>query len=257
MIITIITAFCTVSSLIVIYLTLREMKTQRFKVFEPYIFPVTTEFAIRDDDSSNVLHLEWLTGETNDSILSKVSPYFSLKNIGQGVAKEINIEIHFDIKFEKYFDLLKSDLKQHNSDININVSDTSSWVELRKQEEIVYACNFPYEFNKKYKFDYLLPIRDNIEYSKIDVPNCIQEMISLTLLLYNFDRQRFNNKNDVFKRLFSFFRVEINLDYKDNLNKQYSDRFKMTLEIPSIRFDSRNGGMLYTIKFMRQNMENL
>ena len=61
MIIESIVALCTVATLIVIWLTLREMKTQRYKVFEPLIFPVNYKSFILCNYPLEILPLKWAT----------------------------------------------------------------------------------------------------------------------------------------------------------------------------------------------------
>lgn len=144
LIIDIIVALCTVLTLVIIYCTLKEMKTQRLKIYEPHIFPVNSEFFILSMNElfKNNIHSGLAIDGKNIAESSNDNPYIKLINVGQGVAKDILINISYGINYHLYFEVLKTELTKIDSQINVKISDSSCWIEKRNDDELEFAHNF-------------------------------------------------------------------------------------------------------------------
>ncbi|MCK9311921.1 MAG: hypothetical protein M0P26_06560 [Bacteroidales bacterium] len=253
LIIDIIVALCTVLTLVIIYFTLREMKTQRLKIYEPHIFPVNSEFFILSMNRlfENNMHLGVAIDEKNIAESSNDNPYIKLINVGQGIAKDILINISYGINYHLYFEFLKTELTKFDSQINVNISDSSCWIEKRNDEELEFACNFPFELNNEKRIDYLLPVKDSNEFLKILLPTSIVSVISFTVFVF---QTKFNERpSELFDKLINDLDITIDVKYKDNLNKVYSENFKIVLGMPTIKYDNKSGGMIYCLDLKREN----
>ena len=60
-------------------------------------------------------------------------------------------------------------------------------------------------------------------------------------------------KKDVFQRLVDYFKVNINITYKDNLDKKFVKKFQLLLKDLKIEINSKYEGVIYTICIEREN----
>lgn len=252
LIIDIIVAACTIVTLVIIYFTLREMKTQRHKLFEPHIFPSESKLFISCNNQlfGSLIKYGISVNENNIKESNDDAPYIKLINVGHGIAKDILISISFDFNHSEYFVFLKDSFEKLSPYIKINTNEKTCWIEERKDDELVFASSFPFETEISKKLDYLLPIKDTNEFQKINIPNSINTAISLTAILFN---QRFDDRpSELFTKLQKELKIKLHLKYRDNLNKSYKESFLMTLDISDIRLDGKSGNMIYPVKVSRE-----
>ncbi len=243
-----IVAVATVLALIVIWKTLREMKIQRHKIFEPQIFPMMFKVYILCNYPVEIFPVKWALKKENLIISETADKFLELRNIGQGIANKIVVEVFWNVKYQEYFNKLKTEFKQCDSDINITVSDASCQIYVRKNNKNVYGSNFPFDLKTQHLYDYLLPVRENNESIKIPIPRSIELMISLTLILYElYNALSYSKKYVIVKRLIDYLDIGINIQFKDNLDKFYSRHFKLGLSMPMVEFNSKYHGKIYTI----------
>lgn len=247
-------ALCTVITLFVIWLTLKEMKTQRFKIFEPQIFPINFDFFLSCDYPNKVLPVKCASEKELLKTSENFDIFLKLKNIGQGIAKDISIEVFWNIKFKQSFDMLKTELQKTGVEIDMEISDASCWLESSEAKKIYIGGNYPFEYKAVNKFDYLLPVKDNDEFLKIRIPNSIELLLSLYVLLLEASPDK--KKKDIYQSLKECVNVSIKVDYKDNLDKSFWDEFKLMLAIPKIEMSSKYLGKIYTVSFERYNNYN-
>ncbi|MCF8356032.1 MAG: hypothetical protein K9H48_16395 [Melioribacteraceae bacterium] len=230
LLIELIVAVSTVLTLIVIYFTLVEMKKQRLKIYEPFILPVNSTFNVIKEISD----LKWIVNSSDSPEL-----FLQLRNIGQGVAKDIVIELYYPIKFQEYFKILANEFKENDISMNFDISDKSCCIEEKKDNKIIKRSNFPFESKQKYYFDYSIPIRDDDTSINLNLPTSIKEMFSLTIILYHYNLNI--RPFEIFERLINYINIEIRINYKDNLSRKYKDSFKMVLDKPGVSFSSEEG----------------
>lgn len=253
LVIDIVTASCTILTLVIIYLTLLEMKTQRLKIFEPHILPINSKFYVffENDVLKNELHFGIANNEKEVSKFSNDNPYLKFINVGHGIAKDISVNISYGINYHSYFEFLKTGLENIYSQIKVDISQGSCWIEKRDKNEIEYLSSFPFELSSEINSDYILPIKDNDEYLKIELPTSIISAISLTLFLY---QNRFNKRpNELLEKIIDELNINISIKYKDNLNKSYFKKFKIVLDLPKVKVDGISGGMIYSLNLNREN----
>ncbi|OFX16397.1 MAG: hypothetical protein A2033_18640 [Bacteroidetes bacterium GWA2_31_9] len=229
------------------------MKTQRLKIFEPHVFPINSKFFILSDNSlfENKLQLGIALDENGINESSRDNPYIKLINVGQGIAKDIFVNILYGINYHSFFEFLKTELEKIDTQIKVNISDSSCWIEKRKGEKIEFISNFPFESFTEQKTDYILPLKDSNEFFKIVLPTSIISAISFTIFLF---QNRFNERPiDLFEKIIAELNISIKVKYKDNLNKVYSENFKIVLDLPNLKYDSITGGMIYCLNLNREN----
>ena len=234
LLIELIVAISTVFTFIVIYFTLVEMKKQRIKIYEPLLLPVNRTYNVLKEISDNISELKWFGNNFDSQEL-----FLQIRNIGQGVAKDIDIELDYPISYKEYFEILENEFKENDITIDFDISDNSCWLNEKKDNEIIKGSNFPYERKQSYYFDYLIPVRDDDTSLYIKFPSSIQKMIELTIILYHYN----NNSRpfEIFERLINYLNIKITVKYKDNLNKRYKDKFTMILDKPGVSFSSEKG----------------
>lgn len=253
LLIDIVVALCTIFTLVIIYLTLREMKTQRLKIFEPHVFPINSEFFILANNNlfENKMHLGLAIDEKEITESSNDIPFIKVINVGQGSAKDILINISYGINYQLYFEFLKTELEKIDSRIKVNISDNSCWIEKSNDKEIDFISSFPFESHIEKRIDYLLPIKESNEFLKINIPSSIISAISFTIIIF---QEKFNERpSELFEKIINDLNINMNVKYKDNLNKVYTENFKIILGMPNLRQDNKSGGMIYCMNFEREN----
>lgn len=249
-IVDIIVALATVFSLIVIWLTLREMKTQRHKAFEPYILPLNFEILLLCEYPRVILPINaYLSIEEIKNKQSSADTFIRLRNIGQGVAKDISVKVDWDILYKKYFEIVKSELIELNVDLDINISENSCWISTDEEKQILSGGNFPFENSYHRDFDYLLPVRDNNEEIKIEIPSSLKCMLELSILLIECLQNR--DKEKVYNRLKDCFHPKIKIYYKDNLDNPFTSSYKMVIKTIKINMQGDIMGKIYTLGIER------
>lgn len=245
-----IVALATVFSLIVIWLTLREMKTQRHKAFEPYILPLNFKIIFLCEYPRVILPI--YTYQSIEEIKNKqkeVNPFIRLRNIGQGVAKDISVKVDWDIRYREYFEIVKADLIEQNIDLEIDISDNSCWINTNEEKQILSGGNFPFENSCLHDFDYLLPVRDNNDELKIEIPSSLKCMLELSILL--FDSLPDRDKGKAFNRLKDYCHPKIKIYYKDNLGNPFTSTYEMLITTINIKMQGDIRGKMYTLGIER------
>jgi hypothetical protein len=245
-----IVALATVFSLIVIWQTLREMKTQRHKAFEPYVLPLNFEILLLCEYPRVILPIyTYLSIEEIKNKQSCADTFIQLRNIGQGVAKDISVKVDWDMRYRKYFEIVKSELIDQNVDLDINISDNSCWISTDEERHIFSGGNFPFENNYHRDFDYLLPVRDNNDEMKIEVPSSLKCMLELSILLLECLPDR--DREKAYNRLKDYFHPKIEIFYRDNLGNPFTSSYKMIIKTIKIKMQSNVTGKMYTLGIER------
>jgi len=251
LIIDIVVALSTVATLIFIGLTLKEMKVNRYKLFEPQIFLINSEIFLLCNYPNVILPLKIAAKKEELKISENSDIYLEFRNIGQGIAKDILIDFSWNINYKEYFERLKSEFLERGIDLKMRISDGYCWINAIPEKKINYGGNFPFEKKAEFKFDYLLPVKNSNESLKISIPSSVKLMFSLTILLLQIVEQKI--KKDVFQRLVDYFKVNINITYKDNLDKKFVKKFQLLLKDPKVEINSKYEGVIYTICIEREN----
>lgn len=86
MILDTIVSISTILTLAVIWLTLREIKVQRYKTFEPELFPINFNLHFTCE-TEKILPVDISFDPENKIKVETNDPLFEIKNIGQGTAR--------------------------------------------------------------------------------------------------------------------------------------------------------------------------
>lgn len=249
-IVEIVIALATVFSLIVIWLTLREMKTQRYKSFEPYVLPLNFEIYLLCDYPRVILPINtYLSIEEIKDKQRSADTFIRFKNIGQGVAKDISVKIDWNIRYKEYFKIVKSELVEQHIDLDMNISENSCWITPDKKKQILGGGGFPFENSSHHNFDYLLPVRDNNEEVKIEIPSSLKSVLELSILLIECLPDK--DKQNAYKRLKDYFHPKIEIFYKDNLDNPFTSSYKMIINKIAISMQGDIMGKIYTLGIER------
>ncbi len=245
-----IVAISTVATLIVIWLTLKEMKTQRLKTYEPFLFPINFHFYLLSKYPNNYLPIICTTEKEMLHTSLDLESTIKIKNTGQGLAKNIKVQIDWDINFQKYFNTLKEELSKQKIYLKLDIDDVSCWLTTSPEDLILSGGNFPYQSQSTFKFDYLQPVRDSNEQIKIEIPRSIDLLLQLSILLFEsyFDN---TNKLRVYENLKDEFCLKITIEYRDNLDKLFTSNFRFQLTESRAEMNSSFTGKLYTIGIER------
>ena len=246
----IIVALATVFSLVVIWLTLREMKIQRHKSYEPYILPVNFEILFLCRYPQIIFPINTYSKIDNIKVDKKMdSPLIKLRNIGQGVAKDISANIDWNIKYHKYFETLKSEFDNLKIGIDLKVSKNNCWFDLNEDKKVLSGGNYPYQNDYYQDFDYLLPVRENDEEIRIEIPSSVNLLFELSILLMELLPDY--DKEGAYKRLQKCFLPIVKIDYKDNLGKPFSSEYTLNIKTLKIQMQGDINGKIYTLGIER------
>lgn len=96
-----------------------------------------------------------------------------------------------------------------------------------------------------------MPVKDSHEFLKILLPPSIVSVISYTVFIF---QAKLNERpSELFDKLINDLDITIDIKYKDNLKKVYSENFKIILDMPTIKYDNKSGGMIYCLDLKRDN----
>ncbi len=238
-------------SLIVIWLTLREMRIQRHKTFEPYILPLNFEIIFLSKypeillPIKSYLNREQLNNKETNSITS-----IQLKNIGQGVAKDIDISIEWDLEYKDYLNKIISEFKRENIDIGFRISDNSFWINLDESIGVLSGGNFPFQNNQKLNYDYLLPIKESNDDIKIELPSSLSKVMELSILLIECLPD--NEKKKAFERFRQILHIKMKINYKDNLEKTFCNYYNLKIGKLGIHMESDLAEKMYKLTIERE-----
>ncbi|SFC05333.1 hypothetical protein SAMN04487891_105116 [Flagellimonas taeanensis] len=250
-IIEVIVAIATVFSLVVIWLTLKEMKIQRKKSYEPCIIPLNFEVHYLCNYPKTLLPIKKYLNVDNIKINSSLeSPFLTLKNIGQGVAKDISIKIFWKVEYQKYLATLKSKFDKLNVALDLKVDANSCWLNVDEERKVLSGGNYPYENNHNQNFDYLPPIRDQHEEIKLEFPSSVNLVLELSILLIECLPN--SNKKKAFNQLQNCFEPRLEINYKDSLGGKFSSCYTLSIKKSEVRMQSDVDGKIYKLMFERK-----
>lgn len=248
-----IVALATVATLIVIWLTLREMKTERSILYQPII--IVTNFKIYSFCKyMNEAPRVFCSTNKEKALNSDASILdMSLRNIGQGLAKNIEVKLIANINYAEYFKEIRKDLKTFGIDLDMEINNNSCWIQPDDKYGKFFAGNHPYQINFKEKYDYLIPInQQEDEEIIIRLPRSLQLALILTIIL--FEKAGTEKLEQYYNRFEEYFELSIQVLYEDNLNNSFSDKFIFVLSKPNIEMKSIWMGKLYSFSLERSKL---
>jgi hypothetical protein len=250
-IIDIIVALSTVATLIVIWLTLREMKTERVTSYEPIILPLNFQIFSFCKFKNQVPRPYCSTNKEN-AIDSDASQFhLTLRNIGQGLAKNISITLLTNIDYAEYLNEVRKDLKSYGIDLDMRINENSCWVESDEKYGNFITGNFPYQINFTKNYDYLIPIhQQENEEIQIRLPRSFQLVVMLTVILL--DLAETEEMEKYYNRFREYLNLKVNVIYEDNLNNSFSRKIEYALSKPKIELKSMQRGKLYSFHLQRE-----
>lgn len=210
-IVNILISLCTIITIIFTYLTLREMKKQRNLSIMPNI---TLDF------------LESLKFKFTNFNKQRLKLNFIIKNIGNGVAKNVDIKINID------------DLLKYESD-SIKINKKSIYLKFKKYASITMIANSNRFFYQG--------IQTN---NKIDIQSVTLEQLLLGLSIEMFEKYNKDTSNEILMELIKKYTLtfDIVINYTDLADNNYKKFFK--LEISPNHIDFGNKELNYSIKII-------
>jgi hypothetical protein len=237
-------------TLIIVYLTLREMGEQRKSSQKPELIIQKLYFTglyTGEENKKLIYPTEWREPseqktasekeETHEAI-SKFHPFPSLKiyNIGFGAAK--NIELKWTIKnTEQVADRINKYSKENSIPIVVQSYSNSLRAEIEGKE--IPLFEEPRLVNIV-KHDYLLPLSVNSSELNTNIPKVFSEVlfpILICLELFEiqkkYEKLRKNNKKNIKDRegFLDILSIKLELSYKDVGGAMYTKTFDVGLEM--------------------------
>lgn len=245
-----IVALATVATLIVIWLTLREMKTERTISYEPIILGLNFQIFSFCKYENEVPRPYCSTIKKDALALNPSEFHLTLRNIGQGLAKNISVNLLTNIDHAKYLNLVQNDLRSYGIDLDMDIKESSCWVQSDEKYGKYFAGNFPYQINFKEKYDYLIPInQQENEEIKIRLPDSLKLIVTLTIILLEAaESEKFEQYYNRFEK---HFELNIQVQYEDNLNNSFEEKFNYVLLNPKIEMKGTWMGKLYSFNLER------
>lgn len=124
-----IVALATVATLIVIWLTLREMKTERTISYEPIILGLNFQIFSFCKYEYEVPRPYCSTNKDNALDSNPSEFHITLRNIGQGLAKNISVNLLTNIDYAEYLNEVQNDLRSYGIDLDMDIKKSSCWVQ--------------------------------------------------------------------------------------------------------------------------------
>ncbi|MEX0649045.1 MAG: hypothetical protein WEA56_06070 [Balneolaceae bacterium] len=248
-----IVALATVATLIVIWLTLREMKIERSISYQPII--IASNFKIYSFCKyTNEVPRVFCSTNKEKALNSDASILnILLRNIGQGLAKNISVKLIADINYEEYFQTIQKDFKTFGIDLDMEINQNSCWIQPDEKYGKFIAGNHPYQINFKEIYDYLIPInQQEDEEIIIRLPRSFQLALILTIILL--ESAETEKLEQYYNRFEEYFELNIKVRYEDNLNNFFEDKFIYVLSKPKIEMKSIWMGKLYTFSLERSTL---
>ena len=146
-------------------------------------------------------------------------------------------------------EIVKSELIEQKVDLDIKISENSCWISSDEEKQILTGGNFPFENSYHRDFDYLLPVRDNNDEIKIEVPSSLKWMFELSILLIECLPD--SDKEKAYNRLKDYFHPKIEIYYKDNLDNPFFSSYKMIIKTIKIEMQGDIMGKIYTLGIER------
>ncbi len=243
-------ALTTVFSLIVIWLTLREMKVQRIKSFQPIIIPLNFKLLFICEYPEKILPITYIVKENSDKVIFENSIGFEVANLGQGLAKEIEFTLINKMDFTSIFTFINDKLKELGIDLKMDINEKSCWIPPNDFKKINIGGNFPFTISSTTKIDYLIPINKIENKYFIKFASTIGILIQLSILLIEATND--NNKHDIYSKIKEFMNFGIVIKYKDNLNNTFEINKSIYLESISKQIKGIPFEKIYSFKFQRR-----
>lgn len=249
-------SLATVFSLIVIWLTLKEMRIQRLKSYEPTLIPLNIEILFLSNFPSKLLPVD--SYESQSQVISKTLPIeneFKVVNIGQGVAKDIFITTNWNLNYKAVFEYLTEKIKAQATDIEIQISEESLWIEADDKRRIYAGGNYPFEVETLNKIDYLLPLKELNESIRIKLPSSLNKVLELFILSLELSGRQ--EKVQVIEKMKGLFSPFLIIEYKDNLDNKFKVQYKLHINQITKQMNGKITGNIYTLKINRSNWHSL
>jgi len=225
--------FATWFTLIIVFLTLREMEKQRKASQKPelIITNISLHGYYKDDDDMHIIS-QWSNIQINDNKTDIIKgPKIFIYNIGAGAAKEIKIKWDFDIQGTiKHI----QDYSYHNS-IPIIVSTHNNFLHIETKDRKV-VINVKLESNPEYA--YLMPASITSQGLEVHLPWTFMELLSILVFIGKHQLDKKSNDGSVVQLEDSFFEfptLHCGLSYLDIGGEKYSKKFDVTVTMFAIR----------------------
>ncbi|WP_343851156.1 hypothetical protein [Algoriphagus jejuensis] len=224
------------------------MKVQRYKIFEPQIFPTSFDLYFTSN-TDKILPIDISYDSENKNKVKPNSLFLELKNIGQGTAREVLTNLNIEVDYQTLFSDVKEKLLKTGEEIDLEIGDNSCWLQSSESSRVFIGGNFPFVKKFSNKFDYLLPVNNKNESIKIELPGTI--ILLLSLVIVALEMMNTSEQKEYIELIEESILIIIKIYYLDNLDKAFESNYKMKITIPSIVVQS-NGKASYKLSFERQ-----
>ena len=208
-------------TLIVIYLTLSAMKSQRKSSFRPNFVMKSQKYGIRFNDEKYLTYDILEENEMKNSSGSKDPPFITVKlfNIGLGPAKYLEFE--WDYNIVNLVSLLNENQSQFNFTIEKENDNQDNLIIYRKDKLL-----FKSEINFKDYRDYALPVSISSHGIEVFIPFSYLEILVSVAFLYKISE----GKEEILK-YYTIFRSNLKIKtkilYKDVEGNSYEQYFTL------------------------------
>lgn len=119
-----------------------------------------------------------------------------------------------------------------------------------KTDKTLSGGNFPFINSQKLNYDYLLPIKDNNEEIKIELPSSLSLAMGLSILLIECLPN--NEKEKAFDRLRHSLQIIMKINYKDNLENPFYNYYNLKICKMGIQMEGGVSGKMYKLTIERE-----
>lgn len=253
-IINLIVAISTVFTLLVIWLTLKEMKVQRKKLYEPFLYFLKCELIFQYEypfyrlPFRNTSLIENLKKDENE----KNCGYFEVINLGEGLAKEVKIDIKWNIKYKEELNRLKDEIQKHYDNIEILFYEKAFSISIYKDDKIVASNQCHYDETSSYHIDYIIPTKIKDESIKLKFPTSLKLLLTLYTILIEI-----NKDNNLFLLQYKSWieelnKIDVKMHYFNNLGKMYKKTYKLDIGLPNIQCGTQFKNSIYSFPVERE-----
>ncbi|MCK4653220.1 MAG: hypothetical protein KAU01_02120 [Candidatus Cloacimonetes bacterium] len=237
-----ISVFVSCLTVIIIFFTLIEMKSQRRDTYKPTIIPAGQQiFAEADSAYAEAIPTSWTSYCQNDNELQiKPLDHFEviLYNIGNGAAKEINIKWKFNIS--GYYEILS----ELNKTIPLykDLKIVNDWLSWSINDSIYGLITLKNDFFTE--VDYILPCSIEKTGLRINIPYSYIFFVSSYIQL----KYQESLKKDMTN--FLIHPIYLNILYYDIVGNRYKNKYRIDLEIIIIGLEKESKTVNFSAWFI-------
>ncbi len=237
-VISIIAQVLTLVTILLVYQTLTEMKTQRKASQKPELIIPDVSITGLAGGKGLFIASSWSNQKEDGGLTEENFPFVTVYNIGAGAAKEINLKWIFDVS--SAVESIQNYCYHHSIPLVVSIKDEGLNIEF---DEAHFWSNI--EAFSSVEHDYLMPASVTSEGLKSELPTPFLYTSSILIFLNNhYNQEKYGHPSLSFTDLyqedaeFNIPPIKCELSYKDISGEEYKKKFNvgflpfMTMGIP-------------------------